>query len=58
MQWFDSLRGLFALALLSLFGIVMMLVLDGVWDVLMFILAAAPILIGGLRAWQLARAKR
>lgn len=58
MRWLDRVRGLLALALLSLFGIIMLLLLDGLWAVPMFILACAPMIVGGWRAWQLARAKR
>lgn len=39
-----------ALALLSAAGIVGMLLADGVWDALFFMLAALPLLVGGWRA--------
>lgn len=58
MHFLDSLRALVALALISLFGIVMMLLVDGLWDDLMLLLAALPILLGSGRALWLARRPR
>ncbi|MFV0454283.1 MAG: hypothetical protein ACK5NQ_04675 [Pseudomonas sp.] len=58
MSYLDSLRGIVVLALLSLSGIVAMLVVDGFLDVAMFVLVIAPIMIGTVRAWRLARRRR
>lgn len=41
------------LALLAAAGIIGMLLADGVWDAVCFVLAALPLLIGGWRAWTL-----
>jgi len=48
---FKSLRLPLALAAISVLGIVGMLVFDGLGDVVAFVLAAAPLIVG-LDAWR------
>lgn len=48
---------LLALGLLSAGAIVGMLLVDGAWDTVLLLLAAAPLIIGAERAWTQRRAR-
>ncbi|QLF93697.1 hypothetical protein HW090_11020 [Pseudomonas sp. ABC1] len=55
MRLWNRLYLVVLLALLSAFGIVMMLVVDGAWDKALLLLATLPLLLGGYRGFRFNR---
>ena len=53
MQLWDNLDTLWLLCVISMLGIIGMLVVDGVWDIVLLIVAALPIILAIYRANRL-----
>lgn len=49
MQIWNNLKLIIALAVISMFGIIMMLIVDGIYDSVLLLITCVPILIGCYR---------
>jgi hypothetical protein len=53
MQHYNNLKLVIYLALISISGIIMMLILDGIYDEIMLIITIIPLLFGAYRAYKI-----
>lgn len=57
MQIWNNLKLIIILALIAMFGIIMMLIVDGIYDEILLFITCIPILIGCYRAYFLYQKK-